>query len=182
MTDQKITLKYSFVVIASVVFTWLIHEFTHWLTSELLGYETVMRLNSAFSVKGQNPIELHRVIISISGPILTIAQGLIAFLVLKSRSWKKSLYPLLFTAFYMRFLAGIMNFINVNDEGRVSEYLGIGTFTLSIIVIALLFYLVYLISKEYSLKWKFQLVTYLIVAITSSLLILSDQFFGIRIL
>ncbi|MEP1306958.1 MAG: hypothetical protein ABJM22_13745 [Balneola sp.] len=74
-----------------------------------------------------------------------------------------------------------MNFINVNDEGKVSEYLGIGTFTLSIIVIALLFYLVYLISKEYSLKWKFQLVTYLIVAITSSLLILSDQFFGIQI-
>ncbi len=70
MTDQKITLKYSFIVIASVVFTWLIHEFTHWLTSELLGYETVMRLNSAFSVKGQNPIEIHRVIISISGPFL----------------------------------------------------------------------------------------------------------------
>ena len=82
----------------------------------------------------------------------------------------------------MRFLAGLMNFINVNDEGRVSQYLGIGTFTLSIIVSGLLFFMVYKISKKYSLNWKFQLGTYLIVMIASSILILSDMFFGIRII
>ncbi|MEQ9266355.1 MAG: hypothetical protein RLN81_14090 [Balneolaceae bacterium] len=182
MTDQKINLKYIFAGAAAVLFTWLIHEFTHWLTSELLGYETVMRLNSAFSVKGQNPTEFHRAIISISGPLITILQALIVFYILKSRDWNKYLYPLLFTAFYMRLLAGIMNFINVNDEGRVGEYLGIGTFTLSIFVSLLLFYLVYQISKKYALNWKFQLGTYLIVMVVSSLLILSDQFLGIRIL
>ncbi len=182
MNDQKISFKYILAGIVAVLFTWLIHEFTHWLVSELLGYDTVMSLNSASAVGGQNPTEFHRAIISISGPVITILQGMITFLFLRSRDWNKYLYPLLFTAFYMRLLAGFMNFINVNDEGRVSEYLDIGTFTLSILVSGFLFYLVYLISKEYSLNWKFQLATYIIVMVASSLLILTDQFLGIRIL
>lgn len=182
MNDQKINLKYILAGTVAVLFTWLIHEFTHWLTSELFGYETIMQLNSAYSVKGQNPTDLHQAIISISGPLITILQAIFVFLILKHRDWNKYLYPLLFTAFYMRLLAGFMNFINVNDEGRVGEYLGIGTFTLSIIVSGLLFYLVYKISKQHSLNWKFLLGTYLIVMIISSLLILSDQFLGIRLL
>jgi len=82
----------------------------------------------------------------------------------------------------MRVLAGLMNAINVNDEGRVSQYLGIGTFTLSLIVSGLLLFMVYNVSKKYTLNWKFQLGTYLIVMVVSSILILSDQFFQIRII
>lgn len=182
MNDQKINIKYISAGIIAVIFTWVLHEFTHWLTSELFGYETIMRLNGTSCVEGENPTELHNALISISGPIVTILQGLIVFFMLKSRNWNKYLYPLLFTAFYMRFLAGIMNFVVVNDEGRVGAFLGIGTFTLSIIVSGFLFYLVYTISKKYKLNWKFQLGTVLTIMIVSSILILSDQFFSIRIL
>ena len=182
MNDQKINGKYILAGIVAVIFTWVIHEFTHWFTSELLGYETIMRLNGTSPVAGENPTELHMAIISISAPIVTILQGLVIFMILKTRDWNKYLYPFLFTAFYMRFLAGLMNFINVNDEGRVSQYLGIGTFTMTIIISGLLFYTVYKISKKYSLTWKFQLTTYLTVMFASSFLILYDQFFGFRIL
>jgi len=182
MNEQKINGKYILAGIVAVIFTWIIHEFTHWFTSELFGYETIMRLNGTSPVEGENPTELQKAIISISAPIITILQALVVFIILKTRDWNKYLYPFLFTAFYMRFLAGIMNFINVNDEGRVSQYLGIGTFTLSIIVSGLLFYMVYKISKKYSLNWKFQLGTYLIILVVSSILILSDQFFGIKII
>ena len=182
MNDQRITIKYILVGILAVIFTWLIHEFTHWLTSELFGYETIMRLNGTYVVQGENENEWHSAIISISAPIVTVLQGLIVFVLLKSGSWNKYLYPFILTALYMRFLAGLMNFINVNDEGRVSEFLGIGTFTISIIVSGLLFYMVYRVSKKHSLNWKFQLGTVLIIMFASSILILSDQFFGIRIL
>lgn len=182
MNEQRINGKYIIAGIMAVIFTWIIHEFTHWFTSELFGYETIMRINGTSSVEGENPTELQKVIISISAPIVTILQALLVFIILKMRSWNKYLYPFIFTAFYMRFLAGLMNFINVNDEGRVSQYLGIGTFTLSIIVSGLLFYMVYKISKKYSLSWKFQLGTYLIVMVVSSILILSDNFFDIRII
>jgi hypothetical protein len=182
MNDQKVTLKYIITGILAVIFTWVIHEFAHWLTSELVGYETIMRLNGTSTVSGQNPTDIHKSIISASGPIVTVLQGVMAFLLIKSRNWNKYLYPFLFTAFYMRLLAGLMNFINPNDEGRISAFLKIGTFTLPIIVSGLLFYMVYKISKEYNLNWKFQLWTTVIIMIASSVLILSDQFLAIRIL
>jgi len=180
--EQKINGKYIFISFVAVFFTWIIHEFTHWLTSELLGYKAIMLLNRTLPLESENPTTFHHSLISISGPIVTILQAFVIFMVMKKGNWNKYLYPFLFTPLYMRLLAGFMNFINANDEGRVSQYLGIGTFTLSILVSGLLFYFVYRISKMYSLSWKFQLVTYLIIMLASSALILTDQFFSIRII
>lgn len=170
------------VVTGAVIFTWIIHEFAHWLASELLGYKTIMRLNSTSSANGENVNDWHKIFISASGPIVTIFQALFAFIILKNQAWNKYIYPFLFTAFYMRLLAGLMNFINLNDEGRIGAFLEIGIFTLPLFVSGLLFFMVYMISKKYNLGWKFQLWTTLIVMIVSSILILSDQFFGIRII
>lgn len=169
-------------VILAVGFTWIIHEFTHWLVSELLGYETIMRLNGTSPVQGIIHNDVHKQIISISAPIITILQGLCVFLYLKSRGWNKYVYTVLFMAFWMRLLAGFMNFIMPNDEARVGQFLGIGTHTLSIIVSGFLFYLVFKVSSQYQLSRKFQLWTLLITFIASWTLILSDQFFRIRIL
>lgn len=180
--SQKITLRYILVGIIAVIFTWVLHEFTHWLTSESLGYETLMRINGTSVVDVENPTDGQQAIISISGPIITLLQGLLVFVILQTRGWNKYLYLFLFTAFYMRFLAGLMNVVNVNDEGRVSQFLGIGTFTLSILVSGILFFMLYQTSKKYGLDWKFQGGTVLITMVASSMLILADQFFGIRIL
>ncbi len=182
MTDQKINLKYILVATGAVIFTWILHEFIHWITSESLGYKSIMRLNSVSALDGQKRTEWHKVYISASGPVITILQALIVYLILKNKGWNKLVYPLLFTPLYMRLLAGGMNFINPNDEGRISEFFGIGLFTLSIIVSGLLFFLVYKISREFGLNWKFNIWTTIIIMIVSSFLILSDQFLGIRIL
>tara|TARA_R110001606_G_scaffold103163_6_gene225878 strand:+ start:4880 stop:5431 length:552 start_codon:yes stop_codon:yes gene_type:complete len=183
MMDKKITFKYVLAIIIAVIFTWSFHEFAHWLTSELLGYKATMRINGTSLVNGQDPTDLHKSIISASGPIVTIVQGLITFLLLiKSKNWNKYLYVFLFTAFYMRIMAGLMNFINPNDEGRISAFLGIGTFTLPIIVSGLLFFMVYKTSKKHKLNWKFQLWTTILIMVASSILTLSDQFLGIRII
>ncbi len=182
MVNQKITLKYIFAGILTVIITWFIHEFTHWLTSELLGHEAIMRLNGVSPINGENITEEQKAIISISGPIITILQGFIIFLILKSKSWNKYLYLFLFTAFYMRLLAGLMNFIMPNDEARVGQFLGIGTHTLSIVVSIFLFLLVYKISRKFKLYWKFQLWTTIIILVSSSALIFFDQYFRIQIL
>lgn len=182
MGETKINLRYILVVIFSVLFTWFLHEFTHWLTGECLGYDAIMRLNGTSVSSSQNASELHQALISISAPIITLTQGVVFFLILKYKGWNSVYYPFLFTAFYMRSLAGLMNVINVNDEGRVGQFLGVGTYTLSIIVSAMLMFLIYKTSKKYHLSWKFQLTTVLTVMISSSVLILVDQFFKIRIL
>lgn len=82
----------------------------------------------------------------------------------------------------MRFLAGLMNFINLNDEGRISVFLNLGIFTLPILVSGLLFYMTYKVSVKWSLGWPFQLYTTLSIMLISSALILADQFIGIQII
>lgn len=182
MTDQKIRFRYSLVILVAVLATWVVHEFAHWLTGELLGYETIMRLNGTSAIEPQNPSAWHKIIISASGPVVTLLQGSAVFIYLISRKWNKYLYPFLFIAFYMRALAGLMNFINLNDEGRISAFLKIGTFTLPIIISGLLFLMVYAVSEKHNLNRQFHLNTTIMVMVWSSILILSDQFLGIRIL
>jgi len=182
MANKKVSVTYVIATLIAVIFTWILHEFAHWLTSESFGHETIMRLNGTSPIDGKSVTDWQKILISASGPLITLIQALTIFVVLKPDNWNKNLYPFLFTAFYMRLMAGIMNFINPNDEGRISAFLGIGTFTLPIIITGILFFLVYKISKKHHLGWKFQLATTLIVMIFSSILILSDQFFGIRIL
>lgn len=134
MTDKKITLKYVLACAGAVIFTWIIHELAHWITSESLGYEAIMRLNSVSPIADQEQTDQHKIYISASGPLITIVQAIIVFIFLMNKGWNKLVYPLLFTPLYMRLLAGLFNFINPNDEGRISEFFGIGLFTLSIIV------------------------------------------------
>ena len=182
MSGKSITFKYTTTLIIVVIATWLIHEFAHWVTSELLGYDAVMTLNSSALVRGQNPTEWHKIYISAAGPIVTLLQGLLAYIFLRKGNWNAMLYAVLFTAFYMRFAAGLMNFISLNDEGRISVFFKLGIFTLPAIMSLLLFMMVYSTSKRYRPGWKFQLVTTLIVMFVSSALILSNQFFRIQVL
>lgn len=82
----------------------------------------------------------------------------------------------------MRSLAGVMNFINLNDEGRISSELGFGVFTLPIIIFVILLCLVYDIKKRKGYSGNAILVTTLFIMLNSSILILFDQFFKIMIL
>lgn len=182
MAGKQFPVTYSLVILLAVLFTWFIHEFAHWLTGELLGYSSVMRINGTAFLDGTEPTGRHRIMVSAAGPIATVLQGWIAFRILRSGKWRNYIYALLFTAFYMRLLAGLMNFIHLNDEGRISAFLGIGVFTLPAVVTGILFFMVYRISKTFRPGWKFQLATLLTVMVWSSILILADQFWGIRIL
>ncbi|MEM7571783.1 MAG: hypothetical protein AAF433_02730 [Bacteroidota bacterium] len=182
MTTQQITLKYVLTVAAIVVATWLVHEFAHWLMSEALGYDAIMSFNKVWSVSGQSPTTTHALLIAAAGPIITLLQAITAFYFLRSGSWNKYWYAALFTACYMRLVAGAMNIINLNDEGWISNQLGIGTYTLPILVAGLLCWMVYQTAKHYQLSWRFQVSLTVLVVIVSSILILSDQFFMIRLL
>lgn len=173
---------YALVIFIAVLSTWIAHEGAHWLTSEMLGYKTLMTLNSTRLAKGHYAESWQPILVSIAGPLFTVLQAFIAFLWLKRKGWSEYIYPFLFTAFYMRALAGFMNFINLNDEGRVSHFLGYGTFLLPLIFSGVLFYLVYSVSSTYHLSRKYQISTLLLVMLFSSVLILSDQWLHIQLL
>ena len=176
-----INFKYVLITLIAVIFTWMLHEFSHWSIGELLGNEMTMTLNTCYPKSGQYIQNWHATIISSAGPIITLIQAIIIYFLLKRKS-ERLLFPFLLTCLYMRFLAGVMNFINLNDEGRISKDLGLGTFTLPILVIGILLYLTYDISKAKGFTPKFITLTILLIMLFSSIIILTDQAFGVKIL
>jgi hypothetical protein len=173
--------KYVLATLIAVTFTWTLHEFSHWITGELLSNDMIMTLNTCYSKSGQYIKNWHSIVISAAGPVVTIIQAFVFYYLLKFRS-DKSLFPFLLTCLYMRLLAGIMNLINPNDEGKTSLDMGLGTFTLSILVVGILFYLTYDISKIRGFKTKLITTTTLLIILFSSIIILTDQTLKVIIL
>lgn len=179
--QNKITGKYILVFFIAVLLSWVFHELAHVAAGEALGYNMGMRLNSAFPTAGKFSEDIHYHLISAAGPLFTIIQAIVFFLLMYKKN-KPGLYPFLFVCFYMRLLATGISFFNPNDEARISTAMGIGKFTLPVIVTVILFYMVYKISKQYRFTKKFNLANFLLTMLFTSIIILSDQFFKIRIL
>ena len=82
----------------------------------------------------------------------------------------------------MRLFATIISFRNPNDEARISTAIGIGKFTLPIIMTCILFLLLYKISIKYRFDTKFNLANLGLIILFSSLIILTDMYFNVRLL
>ena len=70
------------------------HECTHWVMGELLGYEMIMTLNIAYPAKLSYDKDWHYTLISAVGPLITLLQALIIYLIIK-RTSRRNLYPFL---------------------------------------------------------------------------------------
>ncbi|HUR09812.1 MAG TPA: hypothetical protein VM012_00495 [Flavitalea sp.] len=171
---NKLTIKYIAFTLLAVVLTFLIHEFTHWTVGELLGYEMIMTLNTAYPAKLSYDQNWHYTFISAAGPLITLVQAYTVYLIIKKTShinW----FPFLFSCFYVELLSGIMNYRNPNDLGRISRTFHLGLFTLPLIFIFLHFILVYKTSVRQKYTKKFVLVTIFWILLFSSLWILINQ-------
>ena len=175
------TSRYIFFSVVAVFLTFFLHELFHWITGEILGYKMIMTLNSVTPASGQYREDWHNTLVSAAGPLFTIIQAAILYFIMRKNK-NVLLYPFLFIPLYMRILAGVMNVINLNDEGRISRTFGLGTFTLSILVCLFLFFLVYKISRQYKYTAKFQVINVLLTMAFSSVLILSDQVLHLKII
>jgi Na+/H+-translocating membrane pyrophosphatase len=166
---------------AAVFLTFFFHEISHWAAGELLGYKMTMTLNSVSLSEGKYRESWHDTLVSAAGPVFTLLQASAFYMIMRQHK-NLLFYPFLFTPLYMRALAGAMNFINLNDEGRISHAFGIGTFTLSVLVCLLLFFYVYRISKQNNFTARFQIINLLLTMLFSSILILADQSLHIKMI
>ncbi|MBL0152381.1 MAG: hypothetical protein IPP93_02400 [Chitinophagaceae bacterium] len=177
----KINGKYIILCALAVFLTWILHEFSHWSAGELLGLHMTMSLNRTFQLHAETSSVSNAVIISIAGPLFTLCQAVIVFFIIKkTKNW--FLYPFLLVCFYMRFFAALVSFRKLNDEAWVSKLLGIGAYTLPIIFSGILFLLVYNTSHTNRYSRRFNLSTLGFIILFSSLLIVADSVFKIRIL
>lgn len=177
----KINIKYVAVFAVAVLLSWVLHELAHWVAGEWLGYTIEMRLNSSGPVSGDYVQPWHYTAISAAGPLFTLCEALVIFVLMMQRR-RVLLYPFLFICFFMRLFAAIISFINPNDEARISTAFGLGKFTLPAVVTLLLFLLVYKVSKTYGFRLKFNLVNVGLALLFSIMIIMADMYFKVRLM
>lgn len=148
-------------LLAAVVLTSLLHEAAHWLAGVALGYEMVMSLNAAAPRSGGFLSERDAFLVSGAGPLLTFAQGVVAFVVVRKRASLLA-YPFLFAAWFMRFAAAFVSLMHPNDEARMSLALGWGFWTLPALVVIALLALTFVASRRLRLGWQTNVASYLL--------------------
>ena len=163
-----------------ILLSWLLHECGHYLMGRALGYPMIMTLNSTYSSEGTATL-LDSSLIDAAGPLITIIEAFIGFYLLRPFSDRR-LYPIVFVPFFMRLLALGISFRNANDEARISLALGIGKFTLPVLVCSLLFYLVYRTSIEQGYRPRFQAITAIVTLLVSTGIILLDMAMNVVLL
>lgn len=149
LKESRISWKVALLFIPVSFFTYLFHEFGHWIAGEILGNNMVMSLNNA-NVRSGNYLEKsHELYISMGGPIFTILQAIIFLLIIeKTKSFYA--YPFVFFAAFSRFFSIIFGGFNQQDEYRIASILDNGIYTIAFIVLSILFLVTW--RSSYKLK------------------------------
>jgi len=162
-------------VLLAVAISWFTHELAHWCMAKALGYSPIMTMNTVSIGDETYTRPWHAMIVSAAGPVITIIQAILVYWWLSVKGWQRWLYPYLLLALYTRFLAGVFNVFNLNDEGRIGHALGIGDYTLSILVSGFLFWLVWKSTKQHKPGWRFISYSLFLIMVFGSIVILGDN-------
>jgi len=163
---------YAWYILATVI-TYLLHEGAHYLAGKAFGFDMRFGLNVVAILSPSEPWQ--RAVVSAAGPLVTIVQALVAFVVVLGRGSHKA-FAFVYIAAFMRLVATGVSFMNPNDEARISTYLGMGMWMLPLMVSFVLVVLAVKASGKLKLTWKDQLCLYLAGSVMSALMVGLDRF------
>ena len=116
----------------ATVVTWGLHEFGHYATGLLLGYDMFITFNHAGPTQGSYTSTNHDILVGMAGPIITWVQAVIAWRMIMKRD-QIELYAFLFLPFAMRTMAmGLSYIAKPNDEAAASLLLGLPMWVLPV--------------------------------------------------
>lgn len=168
-------LHYIPLFILATIATFILHEGAHFAIGEALGYDMWVNINSAGLVRGAYAHDWQAHLVSAAGPLITLAQGIIAYVMVRKRRSVLA-FGFLFAALLMRVVAMMMTLTQPNDEARISEWLGFGPWTLHIAVVALLLWLTVRSGLHLKLRWTGWLMTYVAVSIGIASVVLGESY------
>jgi hypothetical protein len=166
--------SYYAVLVFAVLAGFVVHELAHWIAGEALGYDMAMSLNRAGVESGGPPAPADALIIAAAGPLFTIAQALVAAVLVFGRGAVLA-YPLVFAALMMRLVATAVSAFNPNDEMRISDALGLGAWTLPVVVSLALLAPTVAASRRLNIGWRTNLVSYVVANAAITAIVFSDQ-------
>lgn len=147
--DKNILVRLYLLFIPIAYFSYLFHEFGHWIVGEILGNDMIYSLNYVWPKSGHYINESHDLYVSIGGPAFTILLALFSLFFLEKYSSVYA-YPVLFFQFVCRFFSLVFGGFSQQDEARISSLMGLGIYTVGIIVLIMLILIV--IRASYKLK------------------------------
>jgi hypothetical protein len=147
--DKNILVRLYLLFIPIAYFSYLFHEFGHWIVGEILGNDMIYSLNYVWPKSGHYINESHDLYVSIGGPAFTILLALFSLFFLEKYSSVYA-YPVLFFQFIIRFFSLVFGGFSQQDEARISSLMGLGIYTVGIIVLIMLILIV--IRASYKLK------------------------------
>ena len=172
---KPIDLKFFLLFIPVAYFSYLFHEFGHWSVGEMLGNRMVYSLNYVWPKAGTYILPSHALYVSMGGPAFSVLQAVIALLVIEKF---RALYAYPFASFptYSRFFTLLFGGFDKQDEAHISAILGIGNYTVAILVLAILLSIV--IRSSYKLGVGLQSNGYILtVTIVCQLLVIGTYTF-----
>ena len=172
-TENKLSLKLMLLFIPVAYASYLFHEFGHWIVGEILGNKMAYSLNNVWPRSGHYIDASHDLYVTMGGPAFTILLSLL-FLLIIERYKTIYGYPVVLFQFVLRFLSLVVGGFAKQDEARISAILGLGTYTVAIIVLLILFLLV--IRASYVLRVDLKKNSYLFtVSVLCDLLVIGSS-------
>ena len=162
---------YGWLLLAGIL-SYLIHEAAHWLMGASFGANMEFGINAVRYLSPLTPSQ--RAMTDGAGPCVTILQAIVAYVLLQRRRAPVAFAFLYFAAF-MRVVAALISLVMPNDEARLSAYLGLGLWTLPLLVGGVLVALVWKASKVLQLTRKDQLLCYLVASVVTTLIVVLDR-------
>jgi len=156
--ESKLTLKFMLLFIPVAFVTYLFHEFGHWIVGEVLGNNMAYSLNNVWPQSGHYIGASHELFVSSGGPAFTILLSLLFLLIIEKYRTIYA-YPVVFFQMFCRFFSLVFGGFAQQDEAIISAILGLGTYTIAIIVLLILFLIV--LRASYLLKINLQKNSYI---------------------
>jgi hypothetical protein len=133
--------KFFLLFMPAAYFSYLFHEFGHWTVGEILGNHMLYSMNIVTPEAGYYLHASDDVLVSLGGPGFSVLQSLFALLVIE-RLRTPYAYPFAFFPMFSRFFSDLLGGFSRQDEARIALLMNAGTYTVAIVVLALLLLIV----------------------------------------
>ena len=172
MNNRRVQPSFYGVFALVAVATYLVHEAAHWLVGAALGYPVSYGINSV--IPGAPMSVPDHILMSAAGPAVTVLIALIAFVfVMRRRSL--TAYAVVYFALFMRVIAAGVSLFNLNDEARISQLMGWGSWTLPALVVSLLLILTIVASRTLRLPWRVNALAYVVASLVATAMVGLDM-------
>jgi len=142
LRESRIDSTLALLMVPVAFLSYLFHECGHWTVGELLGNDMVLGLNYADVSSGAYAGPSDALLVSLGGPLFTLLQALVAWLIVE-RTKSMAAYPFLFFAAFCRFFSTLLGGYKLQDEARIASLMHLPGFVPAIVVLSLLAVLVW---------------------------------------